>query len=112
MIARPDICYCAGKLAQFNHNPGPKHIRVAEQCIRYAFKTRELSTCYSGSPEDSSIYTASDAAFGDCPESRKSSYGHVTIMFGGLVAWKSAKHVGISILAIGLTFLGRMSAIL
>ncbi|KAM4058203.1 reverse transcriptase (RNA-dependent DNA polymerase) [Hirsutella rhossiliensis] len=108
-ITRSDIAKPASKLAEFLNNPSEHHSKLADHLIEYLYATRYLAIQFSGKPcldEDvvpqlhaqhhSDFQSASDAAFADNKETRKSSQGSILTLFGGPIAWKAAlRHVDI-----------------
>ena len=48
-----------------------------------------MSTLETPKKKDITFYGASDAAFADNKETRRSSQGYLFILFGGLIDWKA-----------------------
>ncbi|OAQ62542.1 integrase, catalytic core [Purpureocillium lilacinum] len=102
VITRPDIAKPVSKLAEHLLNPSEKHDHLADRLMEYLWSTRYLAIQFSGNGSTDLIKVnhssvprelriASDAAFADDPETRKSSQGHVITLFGGPVSWKASK---------------------
>ncbi|KAM4064184.1 reverse transcriptase (RNA-dependent DNA polymerase) [Hirsutella rhossiliensis] len=89
-ITRPDIAKPASKLAEFLHNPSELHSKLADHLIEYLYATRYLAIQFSAQ-HHSDFQSASDAAFADDKETRKSSQGSILTLFGGPIAWKAGK---------------------
>ncbi|CCE30649.1 uncharacterized protein CPUR_04498 [Claviceps purpurea 20.1] len=67
IMIRPDVAFAASKLSQFLTNPGPEHMRAADQVIRYLVLTKHLALCFGGVGEMRAIQIASDASCADDP---------------------------------------------
>lgn len=102
VITRPDIAKPISKLAENLLNPSDKHDHLAGRLMEYLWSTRYLAIQFSGNGSTDLIKVnhssvprelriASDAAFADDPETRKSSQGHVITLFDGPVSWKASK---------------------
>jgi len=95
---RPDIAYSVNKLAQFTHNPKPKHWTAVKRIFRYLKGTRTHVLTYGGSDDLLSpkinIYCDADWASN---ADRKSVSGYVITMAGGAVSWSSKKQATIAL---------------
>jgi hypothetical protein len=96
---RPDAARAASHLAEFATNPSQQHQDAADQAILYLDGTRYYAIEYSASAVNQEIaYThqktleiASDASFGNCATTRRSSEGYLFKLFGGPIDWVSVK---------------------
>jgi hypothetical protein len=95
VITRPDIAFAASRLSEFLLNPAPEHQATADHLIRYLLTTQHLAIEFNADGPAAAghghLSCASDAAFGDDPDSRRSSQGYVMKLFNGAVAWKASK---------------------
>ena len=104
VITRPDIALAVSLLAVFLANPSPRHRAEADRIICYLRDTKYLAIEYSADGiNQASIKTyphetrhpvfeaCSDAAFGDDPDTRRSSEGFLFRLFGGPVDWKATR---------------------
>ena len=94
VVTRPDIAQSASRLATFLCNPSPAHIAAADQTITYLNGTKTLAIEYSAptlGDEQRIFFCASDAAFADDRETRKSTSGYLYKLFGGPADWHSMK---------------------
>ena len=85
VYGRPNTAKSHSKLAEFLTNPNQKHLDAADQAISYYLGTKSTAIEYSGEAfgayvyyrnlegEDVTFYGASDAAFADDKETRRSS---------------------------------------
>ena len=78
-------------------NPTEDDLESANRCIRYLYKTRFTAILYSGKGTASVFQAASDAAFADDSESRKSSEAFLFKLFGGPISWAAKKLSNVTI---------------
>jgi hypothetical protein len=96
-ITRPDIAKAAASLAEFLFNPSEYHQKVANQVIEYLYSTRYLAIEFNDSYSNSfDLQIASDAAFADDLQTRKSSQGSIIKLFNGPISWTASKQGTIS----------------
>ena len=96
MWTRPDISFAVGYLARFMHNPPDSAEKALKRLVRYVFDTANFGLCYDFSKPDEAanrgIYGYYDSSFADCPDTRKSTGGHILFWYGCPVAWVSKLH--------------------
>ena len=88
---RPDVAFATAHLSQFLTNPSKEHTDAANQCLRYLHDTRHLVLHYGHDRSARDCVWASDAAFADDINTRKSTQAYLMKLFGGTVAWRSGK---------------------
>ncbi len=98
---RPDTARAASNLAEFSTNPSQQHQDAADQAILYLDGTRYYAIEYSASggdqemtiswPKENALEISSDASFGNCSTTRRSSEGYLFKLFGGPIDWSSSK---------------------
>jgi hypothetical protein len=97
---RPDIAYSVAKLAQFNSNPGVAHWKAVKHLFRYLQGTIDLKLTFRNSnttPLTSELFhTYSDADYGGCLDTRRSTSGFVMKMGTGAVSWSAKKQATIA----------------
>jgi hypothetical protein len=106
VVTRPDIAYTCSHLSEFLTNPGPQHFQAYDHLLGYLKGAPDLAIEYGGAPEgqetpyDASsieawlkqaVRISSDAAYGDCHFTRRSTQGYLITLFGGPIAWQSSK---------------------
>ncbi|KAJ6437664.1 Cut9 interacting protein Scn1 [Purpureocillium lavendulum] len=107
VITRPDIAKPISKLAEHLLNPSERHDHLADRLMEYLWSTRYLAIQFNGNRSTDmvkvnhssiprEIRVASDAAFADDSETRKSSQGYVITLFGGPVSWKASKQATVT----------------
>ena len=91
MVAtRPDIAFAVCKLSQFCQDPCVRHRTAVDRVFRYLKGTIDLCLVYDYTKEGHPISYA-DAAYGDDPVDRKSTFGHTLLIGNASVTWASKK---------------------
>ncbi|KAI3693812.1 hypothetical protein L1987_76764 [Smallanthus sonchifolius] len=94
-ITRPDISYTVQQVCLFMHDPREPHFQLLKRILRYIKGT--LSQGLLITPSSSTKLTAySDADWGGCPDSRRSTSGYCVYMGGNLISWSSKRQPTIS----------------
>jgi hypothetical protein len=88
-ITRPDTARTANKLSEFLTNPSKEHLDAVDRAISYLYGTKFLAIEYSR--ESEGMLCASDAAFADNIDDRKSTEGYLVMLFGGPIDWRASK---------------------
>jgi len=86
---RPDIAYACGVLARFSSNPGPAHWKAVKHLMRYVKGTVDVKLTYGPSSSGELFTSFSDADFGGCKKSGKSTSGYLIKVGTGAVSWRS-----------------------
>lgn len=102
---RPDICWIANKLCQFNKDPSDLHMAAAKHLLRYIQGTLDYAFTYAPS-EHNSLYALfadfedfsftplhgyADSSGASDPDDRRSTSGIVFFYYGGVIVWESNK---------------------
>jgi hypothetical protein len=104
-ITRPDVAKAHSVLAQHLQNPSQKHLAAAKHVWEYLIGTQYYSICATALRAESASYItegeaieagveplffgASDAAFADNLEMRRSSHGFMFKLYGMPIDWKA-----------------------
>ena len=88
-ITRPDATRTANKQSEFLTNPSKEHFDAIDRAIGYLYGTKFLAIEYSR--ESEGMLCASDAAFADNIDDRKSTEGYLVMLFGGPIDWRASK---------------------
>ena len=88
-ITRPDAARTANKLSEYLSNPSKEHMEAVNRAISYLHGTKFLAIEYSR--ETHGLVCASDAAFADNIDDRKSTEGYLVMLFGGPIDWRASK---------------------
>ncbi|XP_059638641.1 secreted RxLR effector protein 161-like [Cornus florida] len=86
----PDISFAVGMLGRYKSNPGMHHWKAAKKVMRYLQGTKNYMLTFRRIGELEVIgYLDSD--FAGCVDSRRSTFGYLFLLAGGVISWKSAK---------------------
>ena len=89
----PVIADAVNKLAHFNADPQPRHLRALKKVLRYLSGHRGDRLTYTGTPQSGvPIVTAySDSDWAEDPVTRKSTTGWVVMLCGAAISWRSKR---------------------
>ncbi|KAK9056903.1 hypothetical protein SSX86_024267 [Deinandra increscens subsp. villosa] len=94
-ITRPDIAYAVQQVCLFMHAPREPHFNYLKRILRYLKGTSDHGLHLS--PSKSVKLTAySDADWGGCPDSRRSTSGYCVFLGDNLISWSSKRQPTIS----------------
>ncbi|XP_021980057.1 uncharacterized mitochondrial protein AtMg00810-like [Helianthus annuus] len=94
-ITRPDIASAVQQICLFMHAPREPHYQFLKRILRYVKGTIDHGLLLS--PSSSTALTAySDADWGGCPDSRRSTSGYCVYMGSNLISWSSKRQSTIS----------------
>ena len=88
---RPDLAYAIGKLSQHCADPRESHWTAVKRVLRYVQECKHVGIVFGRSASEPKLIGFSDADWGGCLESRKSTSGYVFQICGGAVSWSSRK---------------------
>jgi Reverse transcriptase (RNA-dependent DNA polymerase) len=89
--SRPDICFTVSRLSRYVAKPAEKHWRGAMQVLKYVKGTRTFGISFSGLEKGERIEGYVDSDYAGDRTDRRSTYGSVFMLLGGLLAWYSRK---------------------
>ena len=106
-LSRPDITFAVHKLTQFLAQPRLPHLKAVHHLIRYLksspgqglfFSSTSSSqlTAYSDACVPLRLKAFSDADWGSCPDSRRSTTGFCIFIGDSLVSWRAKKQNTVS----------------
>ncbi|XP_061356738.1 secreted RxLR effector protein 161-like [Gastrolobium bilobum] len=91
---QPDISFAVGMLGRYQSNPGMEHWKAAKKVLRYLQGTKDHMLMYKRFNELEVIgYT--DPDFGECLDSRKSTFGYLFMFAQGAISWKSTNKLSL-----------------
>jgi hypothetical protein len=94
-FTRPDISYAVQQICLFMHNPMDDHMHALRRILRYIQGTREYGLqLYSSSTSSLIAYT--DADWGGCPDTRRSTSGYCVFLGDNLLSWSSKRQPTLS----------------
>jgi hypothetical protein len=91
VISRPDLAHATSQLASFLQNPTTEHLAAANRTLQYLCATRGYAIEFSGESTAQILKCASDAAYADDPDTRRSSDGFLFQLYGGAIDWRAGK---------------------
>lgn len=84
-----DTTFAISILGSFMSNPSPIHYQTVKKVFRYLQgKDHMLTYQHTNSLE---VVGYSDAYYNGCVDDKKSTIGHIFIIAGGAMSWRSAK---------------------
>ena len=101
-LTRPDIAYATSRLTRYLKRPNDVHCQALKRLVKYLWTTKHVGLRYnSGSQNPFRLTAASDASFGDCADTKRSTLGWCQWLGdkpNGLISWGSriGKNVALS----------------
>jgi hypothetical protein len=94
-LTRPDLAYAVQQVCLFMHDPREPHLAQIKRILRYVKGTLSLGLHIGTDPVDS-LTAYSDADWGGCPDSRRSTSGYCVYLSDNLVSWSSKRQTTVS----------------
>ena len=95
VFTRPDIAFAIGKLSQYLKEPVECHGTGLKGLLRYIGWTTDLRIRY-GPTAKGRLVLYSDADWAGDRTDRKSTSGHVAMLYGGPISWRSKKQTSVA----------------
>ena len=90
-FTRPDISYAVQQVCLHMHAPCTYHMLALKRILRYVQGTLQFGLHLYPSPVEKLIsYT--DADWGGCPDTRRSTSGYCVFLGDNLISWSSKRH--------------------
>jgi hypothetical protein len=105
---RGDIAYAVSVASRSLANPGPQHIKLAQRILRYLKGTKSLRLVYQGQPQRLKGFT--DADWGGCRDTRRSTAGYLFHIGSGAISWQSKRQGVVALSTCEAEFLGQTQA--
>jgi hypothetical protein len=105
---RGDIAYAVSVASRSLANPGPQHIKLAQRILRYLKGTKSLKLAYKGQPQRLEGFT--DADWGGCRDTRRSTAGYLFNIGSGAISWQSKRQGVVALSTCEAEFLGQTQA--
>jgi hypothetical protein len=94
-FTRPDITYAVQQVCLHMHDPREPHLTALKRLLRYLRGTVDYGLLlHRSSSADLVVYT--DADWGGCPDTRRSTSGYAVFLGGNLVSWSSKRQQVVS----------------
>lgn len=94
-ISRPDIAFTVNKLSQFLSKPTTTHLDALHHLLRY-LKTTPGQGLFFSRAATPSLTAYTDADWGNCVDTRRSTTGFCIFFGSSLISWKSKKQATVS----------------
>ena len=94
-FTRPDISYAVQQVCLFMHDPRTQHMNALKRIIRYIKGTITHGLHLSPSSVDK-LTTYTDADWGGCPDTRRSTSGYCVYLGDNLVSWSAKRQPTLS----------------
>ncbi|KAM0028585.1 putative RNA-directed DNA polymerase [Helianthus debilis subsp. tardiflorus] len=94
-FTRPDITYAVQQVCLFMHAPCEPHFAFMKRILRYIQGTHDYGLQLHSS-SGLSLTAYSDADWGGCPDSRRSTSGYCVYLGNNLISWSSKQQPTVS----------------
>ena len=94
-FTRPDITYDVQQVCLFMHDPREEHMQALKRIVRYIQGTLEYGLHLYSSPI-STLISYTDADWGGCPDTRRSTSGYCVFLGDNLVSWSAKRQPTLS----------------
>lgn len=94
-FTRPDIAYAVQQVCLFMHNPREPYFNFLKCILRY-LKGINNHGLYITPSKSAKLTAYSDADWGGCPDSRRSTSGYCVFLGDNLVSWSFKRQPTIS----------------
>jgi len=89
-FTRPDIAYVVQHVCLFMHDPREEHMHALKRIVRYIQGTLDHGLhLYPSSTSTLLSYT--DANWGGCPDTRRSTSGYFVFLGDNLISWSAKR---------------------
>jgi len=90
IATRPDIAYAVGVLGRYSSNPGLEHWKAVKHLFRYIKGTKDFRLVLGPSKDSGELFTTySDADYGGCKSTGRSTGAYIVKVGAGVVSWSS-----------------------
>ena len=94
-FTRPDISYAVQQVCLFMHDPRVEHVAALKRIVRYIQGTLDYGLhLYPSSCSTLISYT--DADWGGCPDTRRSTSGYCVFLGDNLISWSAKRQPTLS----------------
>ncbi|KAE8664877.1 UDP-N-acetylglucosamine 1-carboxyvinyltransferase 2-like [Hibiscus syriacus] len=94
-FTRPDISYAIQQICLYMHDPRDEHMNALKRIIRYIQGTLHLGLHISPS-SITDLVSYTDADWGGCPDTRRSTSGYCVFLGDNLISWSSKRQPTLS----------------
>ncbi|MBW0485591.1 hypothetical protein O181_025306 [Austropuccinia psidii MF-1] len=90
------LSFAVSCLSQYLEKPGIQHWKAFLHVLKYLRGRQDVGLCYMQNKK-SGLVSSSDADWGNCRETQRSTSGFLAQMHGCLIFWKTRKQPSVSI---------------
>ena len=94
-FTRPDISYVVQQVCLFMHDPRVEHMAAIHIILRYLQGTLDYGLQLYKSPI-SSLLSYTDADWGGCPDTRRSTSGYCVFLNDNMISWSAKRQPTVS----------------
>jgi hypothetical protein len=94
-FTRPDISYAVQQVCLHMHAPSTEHMLALKRILRYVQGTIHFGLHLSPSPI-TKLISYTDADWGGCPDTRRSTSGYCVFLGDNLISWSSKRQPTLS----------------
>ena len=94
-LTRPDIAYAVNQACLYMHSPRTVHWNLVKRILRYLRGTVDSGIVLSAS-NSTELRAYSDADWGGCPDTRRSTSGYCVYLGDSLISWSSKRQPTVS----------------
>lgn len=109
-FTRLDISYAVQQICLFMHDPRAPHLAALKRILRYLNGTESYGIVLSSS-DNLSLTAYSDADWGGCPDTRRSTSGYCVFLGSSLVSWSSKRQTTTSRSSVEAEYRGVANAV-
>lgn len=95
-FTRPDITYGVQQICHFMHDPRTPHLNAHKRILRYVQGTLTHGLQMVRSSSLNKLVAYSDADWGGCPDTRRSTSGFCLYLGDNLISWSSKRQPTVS----------------
>ena len=113
-MTRPDIALAVSRCSRYTNNPTPQHDAAAKKIVRYLAGTINLGLRYGPNEDDNDkdgdLIGFTDASYGDCMDTRRSTSGYVYKLWNGPISWSVKRQPTVAISTAEAEYIGQCNA--
>ena len=111
-MTRPDIAYSVNRCSRYSINPTPYQGAILKRIIRYLAGTRDLGLCFGSSYEGihTDLIGYTDASYGDCLDTRRSTSAYVFLLNSGPISWSTKRQASVATSTAEAEYMGECHA--
>lgn len=94
-FTRPDIAYAVQQVCLFMHDPREEHMHALKRIVRYIQGTLDHGLHLYPSAT-STLISYTDADWGGCPDTRRSTSGYCVFLGDNLISWSAKRQATLS----------------